>query len=49
VAGGIERGEVSAQAGADEGHGLAGDRAVDDGELAGDGDVLEVARRRGRE
>jgi hypothetical protein len=39
---GIQGSEVSAQAGTDEGHRIAADGAVDDGELAGDGDVLEV-------
>ena len=43
VAGGVEGGEVAAEAGADEDGLFAGGGAVDDGELAGEGEVLEVA------
>ena len=43
VARGIERGEISAQAGTDQRDGTGGRGAFDDGELGGDGEVLEIA------
>ena len=43
VAGGVERGEVATKTGTDERDWLARHRLIDDSELAGDGEVLEVA------
>ena len=37
------RGQISAHAGADQGDGFAADGAVDHGELAGEGEVGEIA------
>jgi hypothetical protein len=43
MTGGVERGEVTAQARADQSHRIAGGQGFDDFELAGDGEVFEIS------
>ena len=40
---GVKRGEVAAHAGADQRHGFAAGRILDHCELAGDGEMFEIA------